>query len=162
MIYNMRGDTYHAGPVMLSDVYTSAVGSAKDGVAASQRALYDSYNTLKSSVVTSITRSGLNFTAKNSSGTQLFTFNQQDTTYSSGAPCVLKVFSTAQGTIVAGGSYKITPTAPSGYSSVGPIQTLTEGFVGKAYCFADGTIYSGDSGTGKITVYWLFQRNCRI
>ena len=49
MIYNMRGDTYHAGPVMLSDVYTSAVGSAKDGVAASQRALYDAYNSLNSS-----------------------------------------------------------------------------------------------------------------
>ena len=45
----MRGDAYHAGPVMLSDVYTSAVGSAKDGVAASQRALYDAYNSLNSS-----------------------------------------------------------------------------------------------------------------
>lgn len=46
----MRGDAYHAGPVMLSDVYTSAVGSAKDGVAASQRALYDAYNSLNSSI----------------------------------------------------------------------------------------------------------------
>ena len=54
MIYNMRGDTYHAGPVMLSDVYTSAVGSAKDGVAASQRALYEAYNSLNSSVIDNI------------------------------------------------------------------------------------------------------------
>lgn len=59
MIYNMRGDTYHAGPVMLSDVYTSAVGSAKDGVAASQRALYDAYNSLNSSKV-GIARKGSN------------------------------------------------------------------------------------------------------
>ena len=51
MIYNMRGDTYHAAPVMLSDVYTSAVGSAKDGVAASQRALYDAYNSLNSRIL---------------------------------------------------------------------------------------------------------------
>ena len=54
MIYNMRGDTYHAGPVVLSDVYTSAVGSAKDGVAASQRALYDAYNSLNSSIIDNI------------------------------------------------------------------------------------------------------------
>lgn len=46
----MRGDAYHAGPVMLSDVYTSAVGSAKDGVAASQKALYNAYNSLNSRV----------------------------------------------------------------------------------------------------------------
>lgn len=35
-----------------------------------------------SEVVSSVTRSGTTFTAKNSSGTTLFTFTQQDTTYS--------------------------------------------------------------------------------
>ena len=50
MIYNMRGDTYHAGPVLLSDVYTQSVGHAKDGIAASQGALYDAYNSLNSSI----------------------------------------------------------------------------------------------------------------
>ena len=50
MIYNMKGDVNHAGPVRLSDVYSSAVGSAKDGVAASQRALYDAYNSLNSRI----------------------------------------------------------------------------------------------------------------
>ena len=48
MKFNMLGDANHAGPVRLSDVYSSAVGSAKDGVAASQRALYDAYNSLNS------------------------------------------------------------------------------------------------------------------
>lgn len=50
MKFNMLGDANHAGPVRLSDVYSSAVGSAKDGVAASQRALYDAYNSLNSSL----------------------------------------------------------------------------------------------------------------
>ena len=51
MKFNMLGDANHAGPVRLSDVYSSAVGSAKDGVAASQRALYDAYNSLNSRFV---------------------------------------------------------------------------------------------------------------
>ena len=92
MIYNMRGDEYHVGPVMLSDTYSSSVGAAKDGVGASQKALYDAYNLLNnnkanvSTVVSEITRDGNTFTAKNNSGTQLFTFTQKDdnTTYSAG------------------------------------------------------------------------------
>lgn len=92
MIYSMRGDEYHAGPVMLSDTYSSSVGAAKDGIGASQKALYDAYNLLNnnkanvSTVVSEITRDGNTFTAKNNSGTQLFTFTQKDdnTTYSAG------------------------------------------------------------------------------
>lgn len=48
MKFNMLGDANHAGPVRLSDVYSSQVGDASQGVAASQKALYDAYNSLNS------------------------------------------------------------------------------------------------------------------
>ena len=54
MKYNVLGDTNHAGYVRLSDVYTSAVGSAKDGIAASQRALYDAYNSITTSLINKV------------------------------------------------------------------------------------------------------------
>lgn len=50
MKFNMLGDANHAGPVRLSDVYNSQVGDASQGVAASQKALYDAYNSLNSSM----------------------------------------------------------------------------------------------------------------
>ena len=54
MKYNVLGDTNHAGYVRLSDVYASAVGSAKDGIAASQRALYDAYNSITTGLIDKI------------------------------------------------------------------------------------------------------------
>ena len=48
MKYNMLGDANYAGPVRLSDTYDSEVGDASTGIAASQKALYDAYNSLNS------------------------------------------------------------------------------------------------------------------
>lgn len=50
MKYSMLGDANNAGPVRLSDVYDSNVGGASAGVAASQKALYEAYNSLNSSI----------------------------------------------------------------------------------------------------------------
>lgn len=52
MKFNMLGDANHAGPVRLSDVYSSAVGDASTGIAASQKALYDAYSSLNSRITT--------------------------------------------------------------------------------------------------------------
>lgn len=49
MKFQMLGDANHAGPVRLSDVYSSQVGDASTGIAASQKALYDAYSSLNSS-----------------------------------------------------------------------------------------------------------------
>lgn len=49
MRFNMLGDANDPGPVRLSDVYSSAVGDASSGIAASQKALYDAYSSLNSS-----------------------------------------------------------------------------------------------------------------
>ena len=48
MKFQMLGDANKAGPVRLSDVYDSEVGGASTGIAASQKALYDAYNSLNS------------------------------------------------------------------------------------------------------------------
>ena len=51
MKFQMLGDANKAGPVRLSDVYDSEVGGASTGIAASQKALYDAYNSLNSSII---------------------------------------------------------------------------------------------------------------
>ena len=53
MRFNMLGDANHAGPVRLSDTYDKEVGGAQTGIAASQKALYDAYNSLNSSKASS-------------------------------------------------------------------------------------------------------------
>lgn len=50
MRFTMLGSDHHPGPVLLSDDYSSVVGNAKQGVAASQKALYDAYNSLNSRI----------------------------------------------------------------------------------------------------------------
>lgn len=55
MKYSMLGDANNPGPVRLSDVYDSDVGGASAGVAASQKALYEAYNSLNSSINTTNT-----------------------------------------------------------------------------------------------------------
>lgn len=50
MKFQMLGDANKAGPVRLSDVYDSEVGGASTGIAASQKALYDAYNSLNSRI----------------------------------------------------------------------------------------------------------------
>ena len=52
MRFNMLGNANHAGPVRLSDTYDKAVGGAQTGIAASQKALYDAYNSLNSRITT--------------------------------------------------------------------------------------------------------------
>ena len=47
----MLGDANHAGPVRLSDTYDKAVGGAQTGIAASQKALYNAYNSLNSRIL---------------------------------------------------------------------------------------------------------------
>lgn len=49
MKFNMLGNANRTGPVRLSDAYSSLVGGASQGVAASQKALYNAYNSLNSS-----------------------------------------------------------------------------------------------------------------
>lgn len=50
MKFQMLGSADKPGPVRLSDVYSSQVGDASTGIAASQKALYDAYNSLNSSI----------------------------------------------------------------------------------------------------------------
>ena len=50
MKFNMLGNANRTGPVRLSDAYSSLVGGASQGVAASQKALYNAYNSLNSRV----------------------------------------------------------------------------------------------------------------
>ena len=50
MKFQMLGSADKPGPVRLSDVYNSQVGDASMGIAASQKALYDAYNSLNSSL----------------------------------------------------------------------------------------------------------------
>ena len=51
MKFTMLGSANHAGPVRLSDTYSSSVGAAADGIAASQKALYDAYTSLNSRMI---------------------------------------------------------------------------------------------------------------
>lgn len=53
MRFTMLGSNLQPGPVTLSDDYSKVVGNAKQGVAASQKALYDVYNSLTNYKITS-------------------------------------------------------------------------------------------------------------
>lgn len=82
------GTTYTAGNVPANTTFGTN-GSIKNA-----------YDDCISKEVASITRSGTTFTAKNSSGTQLFTFTQQDNNTTTGDGITTKVAKTGSGTTV--------------------------------------------------------------